>query len=171
MQKINSVSELYEVISMPGKKKKELDKQQRDYFEYARHHEPKRPIVKNCIHAFLVGGLICAIGQIVSMIFIKYFKFTEETVGSPTSAVLIITSVLLTGFGIYDKIAQWAGAGTAVPITGFANTAASSAIEHRSEGFVLGVGGNMFKIAGPVITYGVVSAFFVAIARLIIKGG
>ena len=84
-----------------------------------------------------------------SIIFINYFKFKEETAGNPTVAVLIIISVTLTGFGVYDKIAQWGGAGTAVPVTGFANTIASASIEHRSEGYVLGVGGNMFKFAGP----------------------
>lgn len=83
-------------------------------------------------------------------------------------AVLIFLSVLFTSLGFYDHIAQWAGAGTAVPVTGFANTIASASLEHRSEGYVLGVGGNMFKIAGPVIVYGVFSAFVVAIVSLII---
>jgi stage V sporulation protein AC len=78
-------------------------------------------------------------------------------------------SVLLTCLGVYDHIAQWAGAGTAVPVTGFANTIASAAIEHRSEGFVLGVGGNMFKLAGSVIAFGVFSAFVVAIIKITIK--
>lgn len=98
-----------------------------------------------------------------------YFNFTEVTAGNPTVAVLIIISVLLTGFGVYDHIAQWGGAGTAVPVTGFANTVASASIEHRTEGYVLGVGGNMFKLAGPVITYGVFSAFVVAIVKIAIK--
>jgi stage V sporulation protein AC len=98
-----------------------------------------------------------------------YFGFTEVTAGNPTVAVLIVGSVLLTGFGVYDHMAQWAGAGTAVPVTGFANSIASAAIEHRSEGFVLGVAGQMFKIAGCVIVYGVVAAFVVAIIRISIK--
>ncbi len=80
-------------------------------------------------------------------------------------AVLIFTSVLLTGLGVYDKIAQFAGGGTAVPVTGFANSIASAAIEHKTEGYVLGVGGNMFKLAGSVIVFGVVSAFFVALIK------
>lgn len=79
--------------------------------------------------------------------------------------MLIIISVILTVLGVYDRIAQWAGAGTAVPVTGFANSIASAAIEHRTEGFVLGVGGNMFKLAGPVIVFGVVAAFLVALIR------
>jgi len=84
-------------------------------------------------------------------------------------ATLIIISVLLTGLGVYDHIAQWAGAGTAVPVTGFANTIASASIEHRSEGYVLGVGGNMFKLAGSVIAFGVFSAFVVALIKITIK--
>jgi stage V sporulation protein AC len=102
-------------------------------------------------------------------IFINYFNFKEETAGGPTSAVLIIISVLLTGFGVYDHIAQWGGAGTAVPVTGFANTMASAAIEHRTEGYVLGVGGNMFKLSGSVIVFGVFSAFVVVIVKMIIR--
>lgn len=101
--------------------------------------------------------------------FIKYFNFTEATAGNPTSAILIIVSVLLTGLGVFDHIAQWAGAGTAIPVTGFANSIASCAIEHKSEGFVLGVGGNMFKLAGSVISFGVFSAFVMAIVRVIIQ--
>ncbi|NLM03750.1 MAG: stage V sporulation protein AC, partial [Clostridiales bacterium] len=115
-----------------------------------------------------VGGLICTIGQAIQMMYINFFDFTEETAGNPTAATLIIISILLTGLGVYDDIAQWAGAGTAVPVTGFANTISSAAIEHRSEGYVLGVGGNMFKIAGPVIVYGVFSAFVVALIKIII---
>jgi stage V sporulation protein AC len=101
--------------------------------------------------------------------YIKYFDFTEKTAGDPTVATLIIISVLLTGLGVYDHIAQWAGAGTAVPVTGFANTIASASIEHRSEGYVLGVGGNMFKLAGSVIAFGVFSAFVVTIIKISIK--
>lgn len=97
------------------------------------------------------------------MFFIKYFHFSQEGAANPTVAVIIIITVLLTGFGVFDHIAQFAGAGTVIPITGFANTMASAAIEHRTEGFVLGVGGNMFKLSGPVIVYGVFSAFVVSL--------
>ncbi len=148
---------------------KKLTKAQKDYKNYSKKREPKRPVFKNCIKAFIIGGFICVFGQLIQTFFIKQFGFTEETAGSPTSATLIIISVLLTGFGVYDHIAQWAGAGTAVPITGFANTMASAAIEHKSEGYVLGVGGNMFKISGPVIVFGVFSAFIVAIVKLVIS--
>ncbi|MDF2672202.1 MAG: stage sporulation protein [Clostridiales bacterium] len=154
---------------MSNKKKKKLTPTQQEYQEFAKDREPKRPVFKNCIRAFILGGFICLIGQGLQWMFINYFNFTAETAGGPTSAVLIIISILLTGFGVFDHIAQWGGAGTAVPITGFANTMASAAIEHKSEGYVLGVGGNMFKIAGPVIVFGVFSAFVVAIVKIIIK--
>ncbi len=108
------------------------------------------------------------IGQGVSEIFLWNFDFTEKTVGNPTVAIMILLSVILTSVGIYDHIAQWAGAGTAVPVTGFANSMASAAIEHRSEGFVLGVGGKMFKLAGSVIVFGVFSAFVVALVKTVL---
>lgn len=154
---------------MSDKKNKKLTLEQQKYQSFAKKREPKRPVFKNCIKAFIVGGGICVFGQILQSMYIKYFNFTEKTAGDPTAATLIIISVLLTGLGVYDHIAQWAGAGTAVPITGFANTISSAAIEHRSEGYVLGVGGNMFKIAGPVIVFGVFSAFVIAIIKMIIS--
>ncbi|MDD3851986.1 MAG: stage V sporulation protein AC [Firmicutes bacterium] len=154
---------------MSKKKKKRLTPTQQQYQQYAKQREPKRPVFLNCVRAFLVGGLICTLGQGLQWIFMTYFGFDEMTAGNPTSAVLIIISVLLTGLGVYDHIAQWAGAGTIIPVTGFANTMASAAIEHRSEGYVLGVGGNMFKISGPVITYGVFFAFVVSLIKIMIK--
>ena len=140
---------------------------EKKYKKISDRNEPARPVVKNCIRAFLVGGLICTFGQGLQWIFINYFNFSEKTAGNPTSAVIIIISVLLTGIGVFDHVAQWAGAGTAIPVTGFANSIASAAIEHRSEGYVLGVGGNMFKLAGSVIAYGVFSAFVVAIIKIV----
>jgi stage V sporulation protein AC len=154
---------------MSDKKKKKLTPTQLEYQEFAQAREPKRPIVLNCIKAFFVGGLICVIGQGIQMFFVTYFHFSQESAGDPTVAVLIILTVLLTGFGVFDHIAQWSGAGTIIPVTGFANTMASAAIDHRSEGFVLGVGGNMFKLAGPVIVYGVFSAFVVSIVIIIFR--
>jgi stage V sporulation protein AC len=103
------------------------------------------------------------------MFFVTYFHFSQESAGNPTVAVLIIITVLLTGLGVFDHIAQFAGAGTVIPITGFANTIASASIEHRSEGYVLGVGGNMFKLAGPVIVYGVFSAFVVSLVVVTLR--
>ncbi|WP_432354710.1 stage V sporulation protein AC [Sporosarcina sp. A2] len=131
---------------------------------------PKPTYVKNCVAAFLVGGAICLIGQFVALFYITFFDFTERTASNPTVATMIFFSMLLTGFGYYKKIAQVGGAGSAVPITGFGNAMISSAIEHKSEGYVLGVGGNMFKLAGSVIVYGVFSAFVVALIKTILVG-
>ncbi|QEK11637.1 stage V sporulation protein AC [Crassaminicella thermophila] len=154
---------------MSSKKNKKLTLTQQEYQAFAKAREPKRKVLRNIFRAFLVGGIICTIGQGLQWLFINYFDFTETTAGNPATAVLIIISVLLTGLGVYDKIAQWAGGGTVIPVTGFANTVASAAIEHRSEGYVLGVGGNMFKLAGSVIAYGVFSAFIVALIKIIIQ--
>ncbi|MCB2289831.1 stage V sporulation protein AC [Clostridium sp. CS001] len=153
---------------MSNKKKKKLTPVQLQYGELVKEIEPKRPILKNCLRAFLVGGSICTIGQCIYYFFITYFNFNEKTAVSPTIVVLIFISVLLTGLGVYDHIGQWGGSGAGIPITGFANSIASAAIEHRSEGYVLGVAGNMFRLAGAVIVYGVFSAFIVATIKITI---
>lgn len=137
------------------------------YQQIVDRHRPARPIVANTVRAFLVGGVISAFGQLIQLFFIKVAGFKPMDAGNPTVAVLVFLSVLFTALGVYDRFAQWAGAGSAVPVTGFANTMASAAMEHRSEGWIAGIGGNMFKLAGPVIVYGVVSAFFVALARYV----
>jgi stage V sporulation protein AC len=154
---------------LSNQKKKKLTPTQQQYQSFAQAREPKRPVLLNSIRAFLVGGLICIIGQGIQWVFMTYFGFTEITAGSPTVAVLIMISVLLTGLGVYDQIAQWGGAGTAVPVTGFANSIAAAAIEHRSEGFVLGVAGKMFKLAGAVIAFGVFTAFVVALIKVLLQ--
>lgn len=153
---------------MSNKKKKKLTPVQQEYHTLAKEREPKRLVLTNVLRAFLVGGAICLIGQGIADFFIWGFNFTEETAGNPTVAVLIILATALTSLGVYDHIAQFAGAGTLVPVTGFANAMASAAIEHRTEGFVLGVGGKMFKLAGSVIVFGVFAAFVVALIRTII---
>ncbi|MFC5471651.1 stage V sporulation protein AC [Cohnella suwonensis] len=146
-------SKSYKPVSMSAK----------EYKAFAKAREPSRSIWTNCLKAFLVGGIICAIGQGLTRFFMAAFDMTSREAGNPTVAVLILLSVILTSLGVYDKIAQWAGAGSAVPVTGFANSMASAAIEHRSEGLVLGVGASMFKLAGSVIVFGVVAAFVVGI--------
>jgi stage V sporulation protein AC len=143
----------YKPISMSSK----------EYQAFAKAREPSRSIFTNCLRAFLVGGFICFLGQGVQQFFMKAFDMTSKEAGNPTVAIMILLSVILTSLGVYDKIAQWAGAGSAVPVTGFANSMCSAAIEHRSEGLVLGVGASMFKLAGSVIVFGVVAAFIVGI--------
>jgi len=128
---------------------------------------PKPPYLKNVAKAFFVGGLICTIGQAVSLFYIIFFNFTEATAGNPTVATMVFFAMLLTGLGLYKRMGQFAGAGSSVPVTGFGNAVISAAIEHRSEGLVLGVGGNLFKLAGSVVLFGVVAAFFVALIKYI----
>lgn len=139
-----------------------------NYEQLVDRHRPARPILKNTVRAFLVGGAICLVGQAVQTLFVKYGGFTVQDAGNPTVAVMILLSVVATAFGVYDRFAQWSGAGSAVPVTGFANTMASAAMEYRSEGLVAGIGSNLFKLAGPVIVFGVVSAFFVSLIRYIV---
>lgn len=153
---------------MADEKKKNLPPEAQKYLAFQQDREIKRPIFKNCLKAFMVGGFICFIGQSISMFYIYFFDFTDKTVGNPTVATLIFITMLLTGFGVYDRFGQFAGAGTAVPVTGFGNAVISSAIEHRTEGFVLGVGTNMLKLAGPVIVFGVFSAFVIALVKTIL---
>ncbi|RPJ96238.1 stage V sporulation protein AC [Rummeliibacillus sp. TYF005] len=141
---------------------------QKQYDNLQQSISPKPSILKNCLKAFLVGGIFCTVGQLITYIYISYFNFTEKTAGNPTVATMIFIAMLLTGFGLYKKIGQFAGAGSAVPVTGFGNAVISAAIEHKTEGFVLGVGGNIFKLAGSVIVFGVVSAFLVALVKLIL---
>ena len=142
--------------------------EQKQYNELKEQISPSTPYAVNLLKAFVVGGVICVIGQLISYFYIIFFDFTEKTAGNPTVSTMIFISMLLTGFGLYRKLGQFAGAGSAVPVTGFGNAVVSAAIEHKSEGFVLGVGSQMFKLAGSVILFGVVSAFFVALIKLIL---
>lgn len=151
---------------MSGQNKKTPD--QEKYQQLEQKHETKRPVLKNCIRAFWVGGLFCVVGQALTYFYIYFFNFTEQTASNPTVATMIFFAMLLTGFGVYDRIGQFAGAGSAVPVTGFGNAVISAAIEHRTEGFVLGVGSNMFKLAGSVLLFGVFSAFIIALIKTLL---
>ena len=126
----------------------------REYGKLVKEMSPKSPIVKDCFNAFWIGGLICTIGQVFLNLY-TYLGLEKTDAGTATSMTLVTLSALLTGLSLYDNIAKHAGAGTLVPITGFANAIAAPAIEFKTEGFVLGVGAKMFTIAGPVIVYGV----------------
>ncbi len=124
------------------------------YKKYAQAHAPKSPTVKNCIKAFLFGGSLCAFAQGLHDIYLNLCHLSEETSATLTSISLIFIAVILTAIGVFDKIAKHAGAGTLVPITGFANSVVSPAIDSKSEGFILGVGAKIFTVAGPVLLYG-----------------
>lgn len=139
-----------------------------DYSKMADKASPNSPKILNCVKAFLIGGLICTIGQVI-MELLKNAGLNEKEVQAGTSAVLIILTAILTGIGIFDKIARHAGAGTIVPITGFANSVVSPAMEFQHEGFILGTAAQMFSIAGPVIVYGVGSSFLYGLIIYIFK--
>ena len=127
---------------------------EKEYQALAEEMAPRSPMGKDCFHAFWIGGLICAIGQVFLNVYTG-LGLDKTTAGTAASMSLVALSALLTGLSLYDNIAKHAGAGTLVPITGFANAVAAPAVEFRTEGFVLGVGAKMFTIAGPVIVYGV----------------
>ena len=124
------------------------------YARFADAHAPRSPMGKNCLWAFLVGGSICTVGQILHDVFQNLCSLPEETAGTLTSVSLILAAVILTALGVFDNIAKHAGAGTLVPITGFANAVVSPAIDSKSEGIILGVGAKIFTVAGPVLLYG-----------------
>ena len=127
---------------------------EKEYGKLVKDMSPKSPIWRDCLNAFWIGGLICAIGQVIMNGYLV-MGLPEKEAGTAMSMTLVAMSALLTGFSLYDNIAKHAGAGTLVPITGFANAISSAAIEFKTEGFILGVGAKMFTIAGPVIVYGV----------------
>lgn len=129
---------------------------------------PRSPAVSDCIKAFLVGGSICVIGQLITFGG-QALGLDKETASLLCTTALIFLSAILTAFSVYDKIAKHAGAGTLVPITGFANSVAAPAVEFKSEGFILGVGANMFKIAGPVILYGTAASVVYGVIYWVIR--
>ena len=127
---------------------------EKEYGKLISNMAPKSPIVKDCFNAFWIGGLICCIGQLF-MNGYAALGLDKTDAGTAASMSLVVLSALLTGLSLYDNIAKYAGAGTLVPITGFANAIAAPAVEFKTEGFILGVGAKIFQIAGPVIVYGV----------------
>lgn len=129
-------------------------KQQEAYKQYVKKKTPVHSLPANMFRAFITGGIICSIGQFI-LNYCQELGMNKETSGGWTSVILILISVLLTGFNIYPRIAKWGGAGALVPITGFANSVAAPAIEYQKEGQVMGIGCKIFTIAGPVILYGI----------------
>ena len=127
-----------------------------EYIEYVEERAKKSPILKNCAFAFLIGGAICVLGQALCDLYMTW-GMNEKDGATLASVTLIFLTSTLTGLGVFDNVAKIAGAGTLVPITGFANAVSSQAIDSKSEGYVLGVGAKMFTVAGPVIVYALVS--------------
>lgn len=148
--------------------KKNVD--ETNYQQYVTQNMPKSNLLKECIMAFLVGGLICVLGEAINDLAKNALQLDEEGVNSFRSAVLIFMGALFTGIGIYDILGRIAGAGSIVPITGFANSVVAPALEYKWEGFILGVGAKLFTIAGPVLVYGISSSVLVGIIYFIFGG-
>ena len=138
--------------------------EKKEYLDFVRKNSPRTKHLNTLIKAFVLGGIICCIGQGISDLIRHFFPvYDEKTVSGYTLTIIIIITGILTGFGIYDKIGNWCGAGSIVPITGFANSIVSPAIERKTEGVVLGVCNNMFTIAGPVIVIGISASIVVGL--------
>ncbi len=141
-----------------------------EYLDYSNKKSPDSPILKDVALAFLVGGLICVIGQGFSNLYKDFFKLDEEAVKTAVPITMVFLGALFTGLGQYRKIAKFAGAGTIVPITGFANAIVSPAMEFRREGWVLGLAAKMFSIAGPVLVYGINSSIILGLFYYFLQG-
>ncbi len=146
-----------------------LEKQikEKQYQDYVKQHTPVHNVWTNMLKAFLTGGGICALGQLISN-YCKTLGLSEKDCGAWTAIVLVLFSVILTGLNVYSKIANWGGAGALVPITGFANSVAAPAIEYKKEGQVFGIGAKIFTIAGPVLLYGVVTSWALGVVYWVI---
>ena len=142
----------------------------KDYQNFVNKKTPNSPIFKNCFNSFWVGGLICSLGQII-MEFCKFKGLDTDLSSTIVSISLIFLSAFLTALNIFNKIGKFAGAGSLVPITGFANSIVSPAMEYKSEGYVMGVGAKMFTVAGPVLVYGISSSIVVGIIYLFFNLG
>lgn len=134
------------------------DEQKQQYNEYVKQVTPTHSLPREVFRAFLTGGAICTLGQLITVL-VRQAGVSQEDAGTWCSVLLILLSVLLTGLNIYPSIAKWGGAGALVPITGFANGVAASAIEYKKEGQVFGIGCKIFTIAGPVILYGIFTSW------------
>lgn len=137
---------------------------QDEYKSFVEKKSPNSPILRDVLFAFLFGGAICTIGQAISDVYTNFVTLDKEAASTATSVTLIFLGALLTGLNVYDKIAVYAGAGTIVPITGFANSIVSPAMEFKSEGYVLGMAAKMFTIAGPVLVFGISTSIICGLA-------
>lgn len=147
-----------------------MDISNKQYDKMVKKASPPSNVIKDCFYAFVIGGIICVIGQIINNTYMS-LDFEKTDASALTSITLIFIGALLTGLNVYDNIALYGGAGTLVPITGFANSIVSPAMEFKTEGFVMGVGVNMFRIAGPVIVYGIAASVVYGIILFVSGGG
>ncbi|MBP3939945.1 MAG: stage V sporulation protein AC [Christensenellaceae bacterium] len=145
-----------------------MDKQ--EYAKLVRERMPKSNTGMECLRAFLVGGLICVLGELLHIFYLEHWQMSEDNAAALVSITLIFMGALLTGLGVYDLIGKFAGAGSIVPISGYANSVTAPALEFKREGFILGVGAKLFTIAGPVLVYGITSSILVGILYCIFGG-
>ena len=140
-----------------------------EYNEYIKGMAPRSPLAGDLVKAFVVGGLICCLGEGLSMLYTDLADLAEEDAAAAVSMTLIALSALLTGLNVYDKLARFAGAGTLVPITGFANSVVSPALEFKTEGMIVGAASKLFQIAGPVITFGISASVVYGLILCLLK--
>ena len=145
-----------------------MDMTPKEYRQYVKERAPKSPIVKDTLLAFVIGGLICAAGQLIMNGYLAA-GLNKEDAGTATSCTLVLISALLTGLNLYNKLGRFGGAGTLVPITGFANAVVSPAIDFKSEGFITGMAAKMFTVAGPVIVFGTLASVVYGVILMLIK--
>ncbi|MBE5759507.1 MAG: stage V sporulation protein AC [Clostridiales bacterium] len=145
-----------------------MDKQ--EYAKLVRERMPKSKTGMECLRAFLVGGLICVLGELLHIFYLEQWQMSEDNAAAMVSITLIFMGALLTGLGVYDLIGKFAGAGSIVPISGYANSVTAPALEFKREGFILGVGAKLFTIAGPVLVYGITSSILVGVLYCIFGG-
>ena len=154
--------------NIEAEEQKKQKEQQKAYEQYVKAVTPTHSLWRQMLHAFITGGIICCIGQCI-LNYAGSLGLDKQTAGSWCSLLLVLLSVILTGFGVFSKIAKWGGAGALVPITGFANSVAAPAIEYKAEGQVFGIGCKIFTIAGPVILYGIFSSWVLGVVYWIGK--
>lgn len=148
--------------------KKPVKADQKRYQLMVQEREPRPPRLRNAILAFVTGGIVCVIGQGFTDLYRTVMNLDKQAAGNPAVATMIFLAALLTGLGYFDKLGRFAGAGLAIPVTGFANSLASSALEFKREGLIFGIGSKMFMLAGSVITFGVVTAFVVGLVAALV---
>ncbi|MHB9146381.1 MAG: stage V sporulation protein AC [Symbiobacteriia bacterium] len=149
--------------------KKPLTVEQMRYQALAKRHTPKPPVLRHAVTAFVAGGIVSLVGQFLTNMYGRLMHLPPDKASNPAVVTVILIAAILTGFGVYDRLAKVAGAGLAVPVTGFANSIVSEALEFKKEGLVYGVGGKMFTLAGSVIVFGVVTAFVVGLISAVVK--
>jgi len=140
-----------------------------EYKEMVQSVTPKPTVLRNVIMAFLVGGFICSLGQVIINFYMIYLGLPLIQAQTAATATLILIGAILTGLGLYDEIVRWGGAGGIIPVTGFANSMVSPALEYKREGYVFGVGGKLFTVAGPILLYGIASSIVVGIVYVVLR--